>query len=138
MFVLSFPLGRWLASLSGGKCYNTVLIAGMVVVSVYVGYFGAGGGFLAMALFGFCGIHDVHEMNALKVLTAAVSIGIPSITFIVAGRVEWRFCLIMAFLAAIGGYLGAHYSCKVNRRAMRWAVAMIGFVTAAWFFLKTV
>ena len=138
MFVLSFPLGRWLASLSGGKCYNTVLIAGMVVVSVYVGYFGAGGGFLAMALFGFCGIHDVHEMNALKVLTAAVSIGIPSITFIAAGRVEWRFCLIMAFLAAIGGYLGAHYSRKVNRHAMRWAVAMIGFATAAWFFLKTV
>jgi uncharacterized membrane protein YfcA len=137
MFVLSFPLGRWLASLSGGKCYNTTLIAGMMAVSVYVGYFGAGGGFLAMALFGVCGIHDVHEMNALKVLTAAVSIGIPSITFIVAGRVEWRFCLIMAFLAAIGGYLGAHYSRKVNRRAMRWAVAIIGFATAAWFFCKT-
>jgi uncharacterized membrane protein YfcA len=50
MFVLSFPLGRWLASLSDGRRYNTWLIIGMVVVSVYVGYFGAGGGFLAMAL----------------------------------------------------------------------------------------
>ena len=136
MFVLSFPLGRWLAALSGGRRYNTALLIGMVVVSVYVGYFGAGGGFLAMALFGFCGVHDIHEMNALKVLTAAVSIGIPSISFILAGRVEWRFCLVMAILAAVGGYLGAHYSRKVNQRAMRWAVTVIGFVTAGYFFLQ--
>lgn len=136
MFVLSFPLGRWLISLSGGKRYNTSLIVGMMVVSVYVGYFGAGGGFLVMALLGFCGVHDMHEMNALKVLTAAVSIGIPSVTFIAAGRVEWRFCVVMAVLAALGGYLGAHYSRKVNQRALRWAVAAVGFVTAGYFFLQ--
>jgi uncharacterized membrane protein YfcA len=136
MFILSFPLGKWLASLSGGRRYNTWLIIGMVVVSVYVGYFGAGGGFLAMSLFGICGVHDVHEMNALKVLTATVSIGIPAITFIVAGRVEWQFCLQMAVLAAIGGYLAAHFSRKVNQRTMRWTVAAIGLITAGYFFVQ--
>jgi uncharacterized membrane protein YfcA len=136
MFVLSFPLGKWLAGLSEGRRYNTALIIGMVLVSVYVGYFGAGGGFLAMALFGICGVHDIHEMNALKVLTAAVSIGIPALSFIVAGRVVWTYCLEMAILAAIGGYLGAHYSRKVNQRAMRWTVAAIGFLTAGYFFLQ--
>ena len=135
MFVLSFPLGKWLAGLSGGRRYNTALVLGMVLVSVYVGYFGAGGGFLAMALFGICGVHDIHEMNALKVLTAAVSIGIPAITFILAKRVEWQFCLEMAVLAAIGGYLAAHYSPRVNQRVMRWTVATVGFVTAGYFFL---
>jgi uncharacterized membrane protein YfcA len=75
-------------------------------------------------------------MNALKVLTAAVSIGIPTITFILARRVEWQFCLEMAVLAGIGGYLAAHYSRRVNQRAMRWAVAIIGFVTAGYFFLQ--
>ncbi len=136
MFILSFPLGKWLATLSGGRRYNTWLIIGMVVVSVYVGYFGAGGGFLAMSLFGICGVHDVHEMNALKVLTATVSIGIPAITFIVAGRVEWQFCLQMAVLAAIGGYLAAHFSRKVNQRTMRWTVAGIGLLTAGYFFVQ--
>ena len=135
MFVLSFPLGRWLQTLSGGKRYNTWLLIGMVFVSVYVGYFGAGGGFLVMALFGICGVHDIHEMNALKVVTAVVSIGIPAVTFIVAGRVQWRFCLEMAIVAGVGGYLGAHYSRKINQRAMRWTVAIIGFVTAGYFFL---
>lgn len=134
MFVLSFPLGKWLATRSGGKRYNGMLIVGMVLVSVYVGYFGAGGGFLAMALFGICGVTNIHEMNALKVLTAAVSIGIPAVTFVLAKRVEWQFCLEMAVLAAVGGYLAARYSPRVNQRAMRWTVAVIGFVTAGYFF----
>jgi len=133
MFVLSFPLGKWLQSLSGGKRYNTWLLIGMVIVSVYVGYFGAGGGFLVMALFGICGVHDVHEMNALKVVTAVVSIGIPAFTFVAASRVQWRFCVEMAIVAGIGGYFGAHYSRKINQRAMRWTVALIGFATAGYF-----
>lgn len=138
MFVLSFPLGRWLQTLSGGKRYNTWLIIGMVIVSVYVGYFGAGGGFLVMALFGLCGVHDIHEMNALKVITAAVSIGIPTFTFIAAGRVQWHFCLMMAILAGLGGYLGAHYSRRINQTVMRWTVASIGFLTAGYFFMLNV
>ena len=88
-----------------------------------------------MALLGICGIHDIHEMNALKVVTAIVSIGVPALTFIVARRVQWGFCLEMAFLAAVGGYLGAHFSRKINQRAMRWTVALIGFVTAGYFFV---
>ena len=68
-----------------------------------------------MALFGICGVHDIHEMNALKVLTAAISIGIPAVSFILAGKVEWCFCLVMAILAALGGYIGAHYSRLINQ-----------------------
>src|SRR5579859_5869935 len=36
MFVLSFPLGRWLQTLSGGKRHTRLLIVGMEIVSVYV------------------------------------------------------------------------------------------------------
>jgi uncharacterized protein len=135
MFVVSMPLGNWLKKRSGGKRYDNLLLIGMVVVSVYVGYFGAGGGFLVMALFGICGVHDIHEVNALKVLTAAVSIGIPAIHFILARSVSWTFCLEMAVLAAIGGYLAARFSPRVNQRVMRWSVAVIGLGTAAYFFL---
>ncbi len=135
IFVLSFPLGRWLAALSEGRRYDNCLLIGMLIVSIYVGYFGAGGGFLVMALFGICGVHNIHEMNALKVVTATVSIGIPAITFILARKVAWQFCLEMGFVAGLGGYLAARYSPKVNPIAMRWAVAMIGFVTAGYFFI---
>ena len=135
VFVLSYPLGKWLAALSDGRRYDNCLLMGMLIVSIYVGYFGAGGGFLVMALFGICGVHDIHEVNALKVVTATVSIGIPAITFIVARKVAWQFCLEMGIVAGIGGYLAARFSPRVNQKAMRWAVAMIGFVTAGYFFI---
>jgi uncharacterized membrane protein YfcA len=134
MFVLSEPLGRWLQTRGGAKRSDFWLIVGMAVVSCYVGYFGAGGGFLVMALFGLCGVTNIHEMNALKVVTAAVSIGIAVFLFIWSGKVVWSYCWQMAILAAIGGYIAARFSKRINQKWMRRMVAGIGFVTAGYFF----
>lgn len=136
MFVLSEPLGRWLAGRreAGEGQSDFWLITGMVLVSIYVGYFGAGGGFLVMALFGLCGVTNIHETNALKVVTAAVSIGVAVAVFIWSGKVVWVYCGIMAVLAALGGYLAARYSRRVNQKLMRRFVAVIGFLTAGYFF----
>ena len=134
MFVLSGPLGGWLATRRRSSGSDFWLIFGMAVVSVYVGYFGAGGGFLVMALFGLCGVTNIHEMNALKVVTAAASIGVAVVLFILNGKVVWGYCALMAVLAALGGYLGARYSKKINQKVMRRLVASIGFITAAYFF----
>jgi uncharacterized membrane protein YfcA len=134
MFVLSEPLGRWLQTRRNTARSDFWLIVGMCVVSCYVGYFGAGGGFLVMALFGLCGVTNIHEMNALKVVTATVSIGIAVFWFIYNGRVAWSYCWQMAILAAIGGYVAARYSKRLNQKLMRRIVASIGFITAAYFF----
>jgi uncharacterized membrane protein YfcA len=58
------------------------------------------------------------------------------VSFILAGRVEWRFCLEMAIVAALGGYIGAHYSRLINQAIMRRTIAAIGFMTAAYFFVQ--
>jgi uncharacterized membrane protein YfcA len=110
LFVLSFPLGKWLARRHGGRRSGFWLFTGMVAASIYVGYFGAGGGFIVLALLGVCGVQNIHEMNAIKTISAFVSLGVPVVTFIIAGRVEWRYCLIMALLAGLGGlaWLLAH------------------------------
>ena len=134
MFVLSEPLGRWLTTRRQTQGSDFWLIAGMVLVSCYVGYFGAGGGFLVMALFGLCGVTRIHEMNALKVVTAAVSIGIAVFWFIYNGKVAWNYCWRMAILAAIGGYVAARYSKRINQKLMRRLVATVGFLTAGYFF----
>ncbi len=140
MFVLSEPLGHWLATRrEAGQVQGHVqsdfwLILGMVLVSVYVGYFGAGGGFLVMALFGLCGVTSIHETNALKVVTAVVSIGIAVVVFIWSGKVVWSYCATMAILAAIGGYVAARFSKRLNQKLMRRMVAAIGFITAGYFF----
>ena len=134
MFVLSGPLGQWLTTRRDAKRSDFWLIVGMCVVSCYVGYFGAGGGFLVMALFGLCGVTNIHEMNALKVVTAAVSIGIAVFLFIYNGKVVWAYCWQMAILAAIGGYIAARFSKRINQKLMRRLVAGIGLATAAFFF----
>ena len=91
-----------------------------------------------MALLGICGVHDIHEINALKVVTAVVSIGFhPSTSYSRVGckvvfASRWRS------LPASVSYFGAHYSRKINRRAMRWTVAIIGFVTARYSSWRTI
>ena len=134
MFVLSEPLGKWLQTRRDAQRSDFWLIVGMAFVSCYVGYFGAGGGFLVMSLFGLCGVTNIHEMNALKVVTAAVSIGIAVFWFILNGKVVWQYCWQMAILAAIGGYIAARYSKRLNQKLLRRMVATIGFITAAYFF----
>jgi hypothetical protein len=39
-------------------------------------------------------------------------------------------------LAARGGYPSAQFRRRVNQRAMRWTVVVIGFVTAGYFFVE--
>jgi uncharacterized membrane protein YfcA len=40
----------------------------------------------------------------------------------------------MAVLAALGGYIAARFSKRLNQKLMRRGVAAVGFITAAYFF----
>jgi len=85
-----------------------------------------------MALFGICGVHDIHEMNALK--WSRLWVHRHSRRDIHHRRSRAMAILLeMAIVAGVGGYLRRHYSRKINQRAMRWTVAIIGFVTAVLF-----
>ncbi len=134
MFFVSDWLGRWTARHRAAHVSEFWLITGMIAVSAYVGYFGAGGGFLVMALLAVCGITGMREMIALKTVNGLVSIGIAVAWFALHGRIAWRDCMAMAVLATVGGYLAAHSSRKIDPVWMRRFVSFIGFATAAWFF----
>ena len=136
MFYLSEWLGRWAARHRAAHVSEFWLVAGMTLVSAYVGYFGAGGGFLVMALLCVCGITGMKEMIALKTVNGLVSIGIAVGWFIWRAHIEWRLCLEMAVLALLGGYLAAHFSRRMHPLWMRRLVSLIGFATAAWFFWR--
>ena len=70
------------------------------MVSFYVGYFGAGAGFLFMTLLALFGYEDIHAINALKVVANLLANGIAFVIFIVDGQVVWRFCLAAMVAAA--------------------------------------
>lgn len=107
-----------------------------VVLSFYVGYFGAGAGFLFMTLLALFGYEDIHAINALKVVANLLANGIAFIIFIVEGQVVWRLCLAAMVAAAIGGYFSARLARRVPQPVLRGLVVAIGLTMAAWFFVR--
>ena len=112
------------------------LFIATVVVSFYVGYFGAGAGFLFMTMLALFGYEDLHAINALKVTANLLANGIAIVLFIVDGQVVWRYCLAAMVAAAIGGYASASLARRVPQAVLRALVVAIGLTMAAWFFWK--
>lgn len=142
LFAVSTPVSRWLQERARGKAKEQShpsllpLFAGMVIVCFYIGYFGAGAGFLIMSLLALFGIENINQINALKVVTTTLANGIAVVIFVFSKQVLWQHCLLMMLTAAIGGYLGARWSRQLDPRFMRAMVVVIGFGMAAYFFWK--
>lgn len=97
--------------------------AGIALVSVYGGYFGAGIGMLVLALLGK---GDLHQKNAAKCVIVAAVNGAATGYFLLTGRVELVAALVMAAGAIVGGYGGAAVAKRVNPERVRWVVVAIG------------
>ena len=136
LFAISGPVSRWLRERRVAKPSLVPLWISLVVVSFYIGYFGAGAGFLVMSALAVFGIQNINQVNALKVIATCTANGIAVITFIVEKQILWKYCLLMMLAAAIGGYLGARYSRGLNPVVMRSLVVAIGLGMAAYFFFK--
>src|SRR5271157_3903281 len=107
-----------------------------IVACFYIGYFGAGAGFLLITLLSLFGFQDIHEINALKVVSTTLANGIAFVIFTVNGQVVWRYCLLAMIVCAIGGYSSARFARMVPQPVLRGLVVFIGFSMAAWFFWR--
>jgi uncharacterized membrane protein YfcA len=141
LFAASPTIARWIArrrvdSIAEARPRYLPLCSALVVVCFYIGYFGAGAGFLIMAALAIFGIQSIREVNALKVVATTIANGIAVVTFIVERQIVWHLCLLMMLTAAVGGYLGAHYSRRLSATLMRIFVVVIGLGMAAYFFLR--
>lgn len=142
LFAVSGPISRWLGrrleQQGAMKPSPVPLFLGMIVICFYIGYFGAGAGFLIISLLALFGIQEINEINALKVVSTTLANGIAVVTFVVRGQVLWQHCLLMMTTAAAGGYLGARSSRQLNAKLMRVVVVGIGLTMAAYFFWKQI
>jgi uncharacterized membrane protein YfcA len=140
LFAVSGPVSARLqrnrVSVEGARPNLVPLWIGVALVCFYIGYFGAGAGFLLMSVLAIFGIQNIHQINALKVIGTTTANGIAVVTFIVEKQILWKYCLLMMIAAAIGGYLGAHYARRMNPKFMRMLVVLIGLGMAAYFFWK--
>jgi uncharacterized membrane protein YfcA len=112
------------------------LILLTVLVCFYIGYFGAGAGFLIITLLSLFGFTDLNEMNAMKVVSTTMANGMACILFAFSGKVEWRYCLAAMVTCALGGYLSARLAQRLNPRFLRALVVVIGLGMAGYFFWR--
>jgi len=101
------------------------------VVSVYGGYFGAGAGILMLGAMAFLGMTDIHRMNGVKLVLAALINGVAVAIFAATGLIQWPVAALMAVGASLGGYLGATFARRIPSGGVRVAVVVIGFTVAA-------
>jgi uncharacterized membrane protein YfcA len=144
IFGVSGPISRWLRSRSkahpdqvGERPLPLLWVFFSILpVCFYIGYFGAGGGFLVMTILALFGVEEMHVLNSLKVLAACLSNFCAIVTFVLSGRILWHYCLISMVFAATGGYIGARYARRTNANVLRAIVVTTGCTIAAYFFYK--
>lgn len=103
-------------------------------VCFYIGYFGAGSGFLVMTVLALFGMESMHGMNAMKVVAATTSNLCAILTFVVRGAVVWHYCLVSLVFAALGGWIGARFARRMSADVLRMVVVATGCIVAGYFF----
>jgi hypothetical protein len=142
IFAVTGPVTRWLArrkAAAGEVAHPPKLLPvfiATIVVCFYIGYFGAGAGFLIITLLSLFGFQDLNEINALKVVSTTMANGVAFLIFVIGRQVEWHYCLLAMVTCAVGGYSSARLARKVPQPVLRGMVVLIGLGMAVWFFWR--
>lgn len=141
VFGISGPLSRWMRRRSAQHepeptISRPALALALFPICFYIGYFGAGGGFLVMTVLALFGMEEMHALNAMKIVAATLSNLCAILTFIVRGAVEWHYCIVSLFFAGLGGYLGARLARRTHGDVLRAVVVVTGCIIAGYFFWK--
>ena len=141
LFGISGPVSRWLRRRSAEpheqRLPNSLAIfAALFPVCFYIGYFGAGAGFLTMTALALFGVEDMKALNSLKLVAACLSNFCAVATFVFRGAIVWHYCIVSMFFAAVGGYVGAHYARRTSPGVLRSIVVVTGCAMAAYFFWR--
>jgi uncharacterized membrane protein YfcA len=107
-----------------------------LLVGLYGGYFGAGIGILMLASLGILGMHDIHEMNALKTVLSALINLVATTYFIFSGLIVWPEAAVMTVAATVGYFAASHYAQRVPQNVIRAVAAGIGLAISAWLLWK--
>jgi uncharacterized protein len=115
-----------------GRGKTVVLLAGLLAISTYSGYFGAGSGVLTLALLLFTVDSHLARANALKNVIVGVATATSALILVLAGPVDWTIVLPLAAGMFTGSLIGPKVARRVPAGVLRWLVALVGLGLAAW------
>ena len=112
------------------------LAAGLAqfAISVYGGYFGGGIGFLMMAALTLAG-ENARTASSTKNVLAGVMNASAVLIFLFSPEVRWPQALATAAGATLGGLFGVRLLHRLDERALRLAIAVIGVALTVGLFL---
>ena len=135
---LLFAVGPWIMARlqRTAPAGRIATVLGMLLVSVYGGYFNGGLGIVLLALLGLLGYTSLNFMNAVKNLISTVLTSIAVLVYALGGAVIWGDALLMMPAAILGGYAGARLARRLPERQLRYGIVAIGVITTVWFFVR--
>lgn len=114
-----------------------IMAIAILPISIYGGYFGAGYGFIMLALYGFTKIHEIHQINGMKNLSVIAVASASLLVLYNSGLINWHDGLVMGVGTAAGGYLGSIIAQKISSHSVRMVVIITGLCAAIFLGLKS-
>jgi uncharacterized protein len=106
------------------------LLAGVFGVAVYIGYFGAAGGIVMLALLIAMVAEPLARVNAVKNMLGAIGNAVAAVAFAVFGHVDWAAVVPLAAGFLVGGWTGPALVRRIPGQALRIGVAVCGLAVA--------
>lgn len=121
-------LRPWLQRLQANRLHagHPMVTAGLVLIGVYSGYFGAAAGVVALALLGAVITESMPRLNALKNMVVGGSNVAAAIGFAVFGPVAWWFVLPLAVGCFLGGLIAPWIVRRIPDTPLRIAIGVLG------------
>jgi uncharacterized membrane protein YfcA len=92
IFVFAAPLRTWASN--NARTVTPYGAIGLIIVSVYGGYFNGGLGIVLLALFSMWGMSNIHQMNGLKNWLSFALSAISVLAFALGGFVHWPEAIV--------------------------------------------
>ncbi|MGW9439056.1 sulfite exporter TauE/SafE family protein [Streptomyces sp. NPDC055607] len=112
------------------------LLVGLLLASMYGGYFGAAQGVLYLSLMGLLLHDDLQRINAVKNILGALVNGVAAVFFLFVADFDWTAVLLIAVGSTIGGQLGAKVGRRLSPTVLRGVIIAVGVVAILQLTLK--
>jgi uncharacterized membrane protein YfcA len=106
------------------------LRAGVFGTAIYVGYFGAAGGILMLAVLGRMLDQPLVRTNAVKNAISGLANAVAAVGFAAFGPVHWTAAVPLAAGFLVGGWLGPAFVRRIPDQSLRLLVAACGLLVA--------
>jgi uncharacterized membrane protein YfcA len=106
-------------------------LAGMFAAATYIGYFGAAGGVVLLAILATMFSESLIRLNALKNIISGAANAMAAIAFALFAPVDWAVVPLLAAGFLLGGMTGPRIARRLPARALRILVSLCGLTLAA-------